>query len=187
MVVIEVDDKLSQVEKRLGNLSDKAPKVICFSLNDTAKWARRELAKEAQKAYTVKMRGFTHDLKIKRATYSRLEAELDSQGAVFPLNHFKFSVGKRTTKANVLKQGSSNRPLEIDGIKAFVAKFASGHVALAQRRGKDRLPIKTFYSSSIPNMIGDEKRVYGVVEPQMMDKLNHYLEYHIKKVLEGYE
>ena len=51
------------------------------------------------------------------------------------------------------------KPLEKDGIKAFVTKFASGHVAVAQREGKERYPIKVLYSMAVPMMIGNEKKV----------------------------
>lgn len=186
MVVVEIDDKLSYVEKRLGKLSDKAPKVICKSINETAKWARREIAKEAQKAYTIKTGGFNKDMKIENARYSNLEATIKSEGAPIELFKFKYSAGKNVTKAQVVKNGVL-KALEKGGIKAFVAKFASGHKTIAQRQGKERLPIKVLFSNSIPAMLGNEKRVYGIVEPKIEEKLNERIEHHIKKVLEGYE
>lgn len=186
MVVIEVDDTFSYVEKRLGNLAHKAPKVVCKSINDTATWARRELAKEAQKTYTVKAGGFNKSMKIKKAIYSTLEATISSQGETIELYKFKYSKGKNATKAQVLRSGGL-KTLEKSGIKAFVAAFASGHKTIAQRVGKSRLPIKVLYSNSIPKMLGNEKRVYGIVEPEIENKLSEQIEKHIKKVLEGYE
>lgn len=49
MVVLELDDSYKYVEKRLGDLKSKTPKVIAKSINETAAWARREIAQEAQK------------------------------------------------------------------------------------------------------------------------------------------
>lgn len=193
MVVIKVDDTLSHIEKRLGGLAAKAPKVLCKSINDTAVWARREIANEVRKTYTIKLGGFNHDVKIKRANYSHLEAVIQTAGATFPLNHFKYNVGKRTTTAQVLKVGSSKRPLEIDGRRAFYNKISppgqkgKEHWQLAQRTSNSRLPIKALFSNSLPKMVGNEKRVYGIVEPKMEDKLSEQIEKHIKKVLEGYE
>lgn len=186
MVVIEVDDRLSYVEKRLGNLSDKAPKVVCKAINETAKWARREIAKEAQKAYLVKSGKFNKSMEIENARYSNLEATIKSEGETMELFAFKYSSGKKATKAQVLKSGSLKK-LEKSGIKAFVAKFASGHKTIAQRQGEDRLPIKVLFSNSIPKMLGNEKRVYGIVEPRIESELDKRIEKHIKKVLEGYE
>ena len=44
MVVLELDDSYKYVEKRLGDLKSKTPKVIAKSINETAAWARREIA-----------------------------------------------------------------------------------------------------------------------------------------------
>lgn len=186
MVVVTVDDKYDYVVKRLGTFKDKAPKVMCKSINDTAKWARRELAQEAKKTYTVKQGRFNKNMKIENARYSNLEATIKSEGAPMKLAEYKYSAGKKTTKAQVKLSGGL-KALEKGGIKAFVTSFASGHVAVAQRRGPERLPIKELYSNSIPVMIGNEKEVYGIVEPEIEEKLMQSIEKHIQKVLEGYE
>lgn len=186
MVVLELDDSYKYVEKRLGDLKSKTPKVIAKSINETAAWARREIAQEAQKTYTIKSGGFNKSMTIKKANYSNLEGIIESKGKPIELIKYRYSKGKKTTKARVL-QSSGLKSLEKNGIKAFVTKFANGHASIAQRRGKERLPIKTLFSSSIPMMIGNEKRVYGIVEPEINDYLRKKLDYHISKVLGGYE
>lgn len=186
MVIVQVDDSLHSIEKRLGNLSYKAPKVLCKAINDTATWARRELAREAKKTYTVKMGGFNRSMKIRKANYSSLEATIESEGAPIELKQYKYSAGVKTTKAQVITSGGL-KELNKSGIKAFVANFASGHASIAQRQGPERLPIKVLFSNSIPVMLGNEKRVYGIVEPEIQKKLSEQVEKHIKKVLEGYE
>ncbi len=186
MVIVQVDDSLHNIEKRLGALSYKAPKVLVKSINDTATWARREFAQEAKKTYTIKSGGFNRSMKIKKANYSSLEAIISSEGAPIELKQFKYSAGKKTTKAQVITSGGL-KELQRNGIKAFVATFASGHTTIAQRRGSERLPIKVLFSNSIPMMLGNEKRVYGIVEPKIQEKLDEYISKHIKKVLEGYE
>lgn len=194
MVVIEVDDRLSYVEKRLGNLSDKAPKVICKAINETAKWARREIAKEAQKTYLVKTGGFNKSMEIKNARYSNLEAIIKSKGKTLPLKSFKFTKPKSGVKAQVLKDGGL-KILVKDGKKAFYNKIGNknDHYGIAQRTGRPsnkdpkREAIKELFSNSIPKMLGNEKRVYGIVEPRIESELDKRIEKHIKKVLEGYE
>lgn len=186
MVVLELDDSYKYVEKRLGDLKSKTPKVIAKSINDTAKWARRALADEARKTYTVRLAGFNGAMKIKNARYSNLEAIIKTEGETIQLVKYHKSAGKKATKAEVLS-GGGLKALEKKGIKAFVTKFANGHASIAQRRGKERLPIKILFSNSIPMMIGNEKRVYGIVEPEINDYLRKKLDYHISKVLGGYE
>ena len=108
----------------------------------TAKQARKDLATEAQKTYTVKTGRFNKAMKIKNATPSRLEATIKATGKVMGLKDFKVSPATMRTgenrpevvKAKVLKSGGM-KPLQMGSLKAFVTKFASGHVAVAQRRG----------------------------------------------------
>ena len=87
-------------------------------------------------------------------------------------------------KAKVLKSGGM-KPLQMGSLKAFVTKFASGHVAVAQRRGGERKPIKTFSANSIPVMLGNEKRVYGVVKPHIKENLKRNVQAQVTKILEG--
>ena len=77
------------------------------------------------------------------------------------------------------------KTLEKGGIKAFIGKFANGHVSVMQRRGNERLPVKKLLSPSIPKMIGSEKRVYGIVQPDIGKNLQINVQKHITKVLGG--
>ena len=88
------------------------------------------------------------------------------------------------TKAKVLASGSM-KGLEKGGIKAFVSKFGSGHASVVQRRGSSRLPIKVLFSNSIPKMIGNEKRVYGIVEPTIQQNLQANIDKQVRKILEA--
>jgi hypothetical protein len=74
----------------------------------------------------------------------------------------------------------------MDGIKAFVTQFANGHVSIAQRRTKKRLPIKVLFSTSLPKMIGSEKEVYGIVEPKIQKLFNTEVEKVLNKMIERY-
>ena len=54
MITVEVNKaSLSYVEKKLGSLKSKAPKVIAKALNKTAKQARKKLAIKAQDRKSV--------------------------------------------------------------------------------------------------------------------------------------
>lgn len=193
MIEISYDrNMLEQVERRLGRMKSEAPKALKNAINQTAKQARKDLATEAQKTYTVKTGRFNKAMKIKNATPSRLEVTIKATGKVMGLKDFKVSpVTMRTgenrpevVKAKVLKSGGM-KPLQMDSLKAFVTKFASGHVAVAQRRGSERKPIKAFSANSIPVMLGNEKRVYGVVKPHIKENLKRNVQVQVRKILEG--
>lgn len=194
MIEISYDrNMLEQVERKLGRMKSEAPKALKNALNQTAKQARKDLADEAQKTYTVKTGRFNKAMKIKNATPARLEATIKATGRVMGLKDYKVSPATMRTgannrpdvvKAKVLK-ASGMKPLEMGGLKAFVTKFSSGHVAVAQRRGAARLPIKSFSANSIPVMLGNEKRVYGIVKPHIKDNLKRNVQAQVTKILEG--
>lgn len=193
MITYEYDQNtLAKVEKKLGSLKSEAPKALKNAINQTAKQARKGLATEAQKTYVVKSGRFNKAMTIKNATQSSLEATIKATGAPMELKDYKVSPATaRTgtnrpdlTKAKVLKAGSM-KGLQKGNIKAFVAKFSSGHASVAQRRGSARLPLKVLFSNSIPKMLGNEKRVYGIVRPTIEQNLQENVDKQVRKILEA--
>ena len=109
-----------------------------------------------------------------------------------PYNRPSFGV-----KANVLKGAPQKTLINSDGNKAFIVKMRSGHVAVAQRltsyekahpkkkksikevvndfarsaasKNKERTDnkFKVLYGPSVPKMLGDVEKVYGVVRPEL--------------------
>lgn len=193
MITYEYDQNtLAKVEKKLGSLKSEAPKALKNAINQTAKQARKDLATEAQKTYVVKSGRFNKAMTIKNATQGSLEATIKATGAPMELKDYKVSPATaRTganrpdlTKAKVLKAGSM-KGLQKGNIKAFVAKFSSGHASVAQRRGSARLPLKVLFSNSIPKMLGNEKRVYGIVRPTIEQNLQENVDKQVRKFLEA--
>lgn len=192
---------IKEIEHKLGGLKSEAPKVLAKAVNVTAKQARKELQMEAKKTYTVKAGKFNKAMKIKNATKSRPEATITAKGSTMPLSDFKVTPkapiqnGTDAASAKVLK-ANRLKSLVLSGgeksgkdLKAFVAKFASGHVAVVQRvpgkkmKSKNKEALKEFYSVSIPKMIGNEKRVYGKVKPIIRDNLKGNIDNQIKKII----
>lgn len=85
---------------------------------------------------------------------------------------------KAGAKANIIK-GNGLKQLIKGNIKAFKGK-GDLHGKIYQRVGKERKPIKKLKSNSIPKMIGNEEKVYGVVKPSIDRNLQHYVEQQIE-------
>ena len=151
----------ADVERRLGDLKAKAPQVIAKSLNWTAKSARTRLANKAKEVYTVKSVGFADSMKIKNATPGNLDAILRSQGEPLQMKRFSYRASRGDGVSAMIVKGSGYKSLNKGGIKAY--KSSRGNIK--QRLGAERYPVKSFFSNSIPVMLGSEKRVYGIVEP----------------------
>lgn len=200
---ISIGVNLDEVKAALYKLEPQQQnKVLKRALRETAKQAREKLVKQAQDSYTVKNAGFKKAMIIRMVSGSVPAAKLRAEGETLPLRSFKVSAGGRTTKAQVLKSGRL-KELKRGGIKAFVnniarkgqtrkkssRKGAAGsqvrHVAVAQRQGKERLEIHEKFSNSIPAMLGSEKHVYGIVEPEIGMNLQDNLRKFIDQALGG--
>lgn len=193
MIVFTVDDNgmVQTIANQLGEYADKAPTVLKQALNATAKVVRSMLAEQAKDIYIVQKSKFNKAMKIKNASARKLEALIVTAGAPLELIDFKANPKKPSTGSarpdvmtgKVLVQNSMKR-LEMGNLKAFVAKFKSGHVSIVQRKGPERLPVKKLLSPSIPKMIGNEKQVYGEVEPKIAELLDANIRKYITRTLE---
>ena len=170
---------LEEVQAKLGEMSRKAPTVISRALNKVAVTARVDLANKAQATYTVKSGGFKKDMTIRKASAGRLEAVIHSQGRPLDIDKFHVTAPQKAgAKANIIK-GNGLKQLIKGNIKAFRGK-GDLHGKIYQRVGKERKPIKKLKSNSIPKMIGNEEKVYGVVKPSIDRNLQHYVEQQIE-------
>lgn len=182
-------DLLKVIEDALGDLKSESRKVLKNAVNKTARQAKEDLAEKAKETYVVKKTRFTKAMATRNATIAKPEATINITSAQLELKDFKVSPATyktgsnrpSVTKAKVLLS-SGLKPLASSN-KAFLAKFANGHVSVVQRYGKPRYPIKKLLSNSIPKMVGSQKRVYGIVEPEIYDNLMANVQAEIRKVL----
>lgn len=194
---------LTRIEAALGMMKDKTRYVLRAAINATAKQTIMLLSDEANREYYISKAKVKKTLSVKNATVRDLTAIVTSQDPVNEL--YDFRVIPRTYvrgggvpggyKGNVRRDKDAAQ-LELkpgaagDQYKAFVVKYRSGHVTVGQRvPGKqmkskpDKEFVKTLLSPSTPNMLGYEKGVYGMVEPQMYDMLQKNIQEQIQRFL----
>lgn len=190
-ILFEYDEAMLHViEMALGNLKSESRKVLKNAVNATAKQAQADLAAKAKETYDVKKTRFTKAMDLRKATVSRQEATIKVTGEQLELHDFKsspstYKAGRTqadAVKAKVLLS-SAMKPLVKGDLKAFLVKFQSGHVTIAQRKGESRFPTKKLLSNSIPKMVGNQDKVYGVVEPHIYSNLMDNIMKEISKVV----
>lgn len=187
IIEVSVDEyMLRAVELKLKTLHKKAPRALKNALNATAREAKKDLAKLAQEQYTIKTAKFKKNIKQKNATISKPVAILNVNGKMNQLESFQ--TRKNTKRLGAKARGRQDRSLKEfisdQGGRAFMATFSSGHTAIAQRVGTERLPLKGFFGPSDPEMVGNEK-VYGKVEPDIQKLLYKNISRQIDKILGG--
>lgn len=192
------EQHLKKIEQELLAMPKEAPSALKKAVNATARKAKTQLSIETRRRYATKAAGVNQGMKLNSAKVGKLEANIIVKGEMKEIKDFKASPltvsnGKNRPehiKAKVLKS-SSMKPLEHGGIKAFMAKFKSGHVAVVERVPGKKMksnPKKEFLqkllSPSAPHMVGN-KEVYGEVEPQIKTLLEENIERELLKVKGG--
>lgn len=194
MISFEFDAaELEGIQKGLSNLSaSEGRRAYKNALNQTAKKARKLLQKKAQETYVIKAGGFNNAAKIENATAGNLEAFIKASGKRNELKQFKVSPASYASGANrpsvvraKVVKANSLKALQKNGIKAFVGKYASGHTTVMERTSAERLPIQTLYSLAVPQMLGSEKRVYGVLKKEIEDILTEQMGKQIDRILKS--
>ena len=140
---------LGEIESALGMAKDKSKYVLRAAINNSAKEIEQRMVTGAKERYAIKggKSSIRQANSIKKATVSNLSAMIEAKGApldlteykVSPATYFPGSKGAPSwIKAKALKSGKVKkmalRPeASRDKYKGFVVKFASGHIAFAER------------------------------------------------------
>ena len=143
---IDTEQEIAAIIQKLNRLPDQiaAPNILKDAINDTTRQIRRSLNKYAKKRYAIsdasvltqKSKGATW---VDRATQSNQTATILSTGPMLDLMSFLTNPGSGTAAAaaKVINE-NSQKSLEMNGLKAFVTTFASGHTAIVQRHPPDK-------------------------------------------------
>ncbi len=181
MIEISCDrNMLAKIERKLGRLKSEAPKALKNALNQTARQARTDLKNQVRKQYTVKAGKVSQAMRIQRATNTKLDATIFVKGKVLNITNYKSSAPKKGAKAQIVKDGGLKQIVGPKGITAFKGI----NDLIWQRRGKERYPIKPLKSLSIPKAVGNEKKVYGMVKPDIKKNLKANVENQVRRILE---
>jgi len=187
MLRFELDEiTVRDIEFRLGALRAKAPTALKNAINMTAKDARTDLWAKANATYTIKKGGFNKDMKLTPANVGNLEAILLTRGAPIEMIKFRVTGRKGTPRVEILR-GQVKSMGDRSFVNNVAKKGTHTHVAVAKYIGgkNSRLKIQKKFSVSSPIMIGNERRVYGIVEPNIIKNLQDNVDKQVNKILGG--
>lgn len=157
---IDTDEELARVMRQLKTLPQQlgAPNVLKNALNSTARKVRRQIIKDSKGRYALKeKKALQSESKILSASASTLEAAVLAKGPMRDIMDFMTQPNTDTAAAAKVLDSGAMKPLEAGGLKAFITTFRSGHTAIVQRRGAERLPVKKLLSPAVPHMMGNEE------------------------------
>lgn len=186
---IDTDAELKKIMRQLNSLPDqlKAPSVLATALNATANEMKRTMGKKTRKKYAITDDRILQERKrggmfLERATGTTLEASLISKGTMVDVMAYMTQRNAGTTAAMLKVLNESNMTaLEVNGRKAFETTFKSGHTAIVQRRGPDRLPVKKLLAPAVPFLYG---KSYEEAEMDYYAILQKHIQRQVEKVME---
>ena len=193
MIYIEIDtEDLQNTLRGLNIPKGKLNSILKAAINRTARQVKSWLPEETEDRYHIKRIGqVKKGLKMTGAKVSNPVAHIISSGHANDLYDFnvtsrRYNPSNRPVaghKANVLR---ANSPVALmlkpnaskDKYRAFVVKYKSKHIAIAQRipgkkmKGNSKKEaIRNLYSISTPAMLGYEKGVMAKVSPKTEELL----------------
>ena len=210
LIHIDVEEELQRIIQQLNSLPDQiaAPNILRNALNSTARKVRKQMLTDVKGEYAIKNTKALRDTaqggpKVLTASSANLSAAIRSRGPMQDMMSFMTQANRGTSAAEVQVMASgSMKPLEVDGLKAFVTRFASGHTAIVQRHppatystgqasraGKygahaDMTKIKKLLSPAVPHMLGSDA-VRAQAEQLTYETLHAEIDKRIAKVLGG--
>lgn len=184
---------VDEIEKKLGNLKNKAPTVLYRAINRAAQKAKTETKREVADKYYITQKEVSDTIHLTKASAAKLSAELTSKGGPIALSKFKVSPRKQVSrtkrgkvspavyKAGVEKAGGV-KPLSGDP-KAFFATMSSGHEGVMERISSRRLPLKQLYGPAVPSMIKNEE-VIERIQKEATETLEKRIDAEINNILQ---
>ena len=184
---IDTDEELARVMRQLKTLPQQlgAPNVLKNALNSTARKVRQQIIKDSKGRYALKeKKALQSESKVLSASASTLEAAVLAKGPMRDIMDFMTqpNTASGAAAAKILNSASM-KPLEMSkdnkNLKAFVARFRSGHTAIVQRRGAARLPVKKLLSPAVPHMMGNEKvreRAEALAYEELVKQIDRQIE-----------
>jgi len=180
VVEMKVEIELTGVREAMKVLD---PKLVTAASRSAVKkvsdQCRTHISKMIRDEYNIKAKDINKRLKVAtRARGDELEAEITGLGRGLPLSAFDArQEGVRTRKGEtqytkkaqrvgwgkaggvvsvLVKHASGRKPVRTEP-KAFLTRFKSGHLAVAQRTGSNRLPIKELLGPGIALLFGSKR------------------------------
>ena len=164
MLIVDLDAFAAEVEKALGDLREETPKVLRSALSTTARKVRKKVVQDASKRYAYQDDGAwkaSNKGAIQVKAKTRRDAfytRLISSGPMNELMDFMVSPSAYTPQnrpeAHAAKVLASGALKTLGGApKPFITKFKSGHIAVVQRKGAERLPVNKLLSPAVPHMV----------------------------------
>ena len=189
------DDSIREAERLLAGIPGGIEKAAMRSINDALSAGKTAVSVGIREKYTVNASVMKETIKVKQASQTRLEGEIESKGSPLSTRHFRHSPSGESTT------GNNRKAIRVSVKKGASVKFKTGFLwnggyetdkhAIFVRAGEKRRATKGYHagkkykveslkkstSPSVPQMAGESgvsERVQNRVEEVLESRMRHH-------------
>lgn len=174
-------EQLTHAIKSLQGIPDGVSRAAVPAMNRAALAGKTFGIRKMTATYTVKRGQIARTVELTRATRSSLAAGFSSRGRRIPLKNFQVRPGGRSTRNNELsvtvRKDSGGK-----GISRGFVNAINGRLAVMQREGTARYPVRALSGPAVPQMFG-ESGVREEIEARAMEVLGRRFDHEIGRIL----
>lgn len=178
---------INEARKTLENIPNGIERATTSAINKTARGVRTDVVTEIRQDYAIKAKDIRNTLTLTKASKRSLSAVVKSVGSPISLAKFNIRPGR------IQRKGSNNKPIRVQVKKggggplrgAFLAQFSSGHMAVVERKGRARYPIRELYGPPVPKMLKN-KGVLDKLNVKAKARMDKNFSHEIARIWKGY-
>jgi hypothetical protein len=201
---MDFDIKLEGVNKALAMFDpNNVREAVYRAINEAAAQSMTEAKREITSEYNIKYSRLSQYLRLTgRATKGKPEAEITGRGRGLALSYFDakqegqsvrtLGIGKEKFKSVIRKTGRryggkvtvlvrkiGGRKEVVTDPRSFIAQTKSGHIAVFQRIGKARLPLKELFGPGVAGLFGNKKifdNMNRIITEKFKSRFNYWID-----------
>lgn len=184
--MIEItNEQIERVNSILGGIKNAPNKAFYNTINRALSTVRSKSGKMIRETYQIKQKDISsnQNMKMKRASTSNLEGQIEFAGTMIPLIKFKVSPTeprKKSVSVSVLKSEGGKRLQS-----AYVANLGRYGVGVFERMTSKRETSQQLFGPSTAHMM-ENTNVLQKVETAAQETINKRVEHEISRILNGY-
>ncbi len=161
-----------------------APKRVIIvasrALNRVIGSVKSKQIQDAKEKYTLLNSMYYNGVTLSKSTPGNLEASVNAQGSPISLEYFKISSKKRINRNKLIVEVKKGQAKSLGD--AFIGYYHKGTVF--QREGAERVPLKTLYGPSLPQMFGEQSIIQKLLlfsNDKFNERFEHEFQYEFMK------
>ncbi|SHN77271.1 phage tail protein [Desulfitobacterium chlororespirans] len=175
--------QLQKLEEQLKDFPEQIPAVAVRAINRAAEASRSAVSKFVREEYFIGASNLTGRIKIKKAYQADMVADIYAKDRTISSINFKVRANKPLPKKGSyahlrVKKSSSGGMVK----GSFITTVRGRHRNVFTRVTKNRFPLRSLHSPSVPQMMGHEDGI-RVMEETAREVLEKRLEHEVERVL----